>query len=70
MKRFTWQTKIMHGMAAVALAAGMVACSPTATSEAGEETGAEAPAAAGLNRGGQTPGTHIGPVHRGPHRRV
>lgn len=53
MKGFNWQTKIVAGVAAAALAVGMVGCSQTATTEAGEEAGAEAQApAAGKKDGG------------------
>lgn len=47
MKGFNWQTKIVHGVAAVALATGMVACSQTATTDAGEEVGAAGQTGAG-----------------------
>jgi hypothetical protein len=46
MKRFNWQSKIVVGVAAAALAAGMVGCSPTAVTDAGEEPGVEPQAAA------------------------
>lgn len=52
MKRLNWQTKIVTGVAAAALAAGMVACSQTATTDAGEESGAEAKTAAEKKDGG------------------
>lgn len=56
MKGFIWQTKIVYGVAAAALAAGMVACSQTATTESGEETGAEASAAPGEHNEGKDEG--------------
>ncbi|MDA0205999.1 MAG: hypothetical protein O3A53_04825 [Acidobacteria bacterium] len=46
MKGLNWQTKIVVGVAAAALAAGMVGCSQTATTDAGDELGTEAQAAA------------------------
>lgn len=52
MKGFNWQTKIVVGAAAAALAAGMLGCSQTATTDAGEDTAAEAQAAAGEEKDG------------------
>lgn len=46
MKGFNWQTKIVVGAAAVALAAGMVGCSQTTATDEVEEMGAEAQAPA------------------------
>jgi hypothetical protein len=50
MKGFNWQTKIVVGVAAAALAAGMVGCSQTATTDAETATGAEAQTAAAAKK--------------------
>jgi len=50
MKGQHWQTKIVVGVATAALAAGMVGCSQTAATDAGEQAGAEAQAAAVENK--------------------
>lgn len=52
MKGQNWQTKIVVGVAAAALAAGMVGCSQTATTDAGEEAGTEAQASAAEKESG------------------
>lgn len=51
MKGLNWQTKFVVGVAAAALATGMVGCSQTAT-DAGEDPAAEAQAAAGEKKDG------------------
>jgi hypothetical protein len=52
MKRLNWHTKIVTGVAAAALAAGIFGCSQTATTDAGEESGAEAKTAAAEKKDG------------------
>ena len=50
MKGFNWQTKIVVGVAAAALAAGMAGCSQTAATEAGEEPAGDAQAVAAVEK--------------------
>jgi len=50
MKGLNWQTKIVVRVASAALAAGMVGCSQTATTDASEEPAAEAQGAAAAEK--------------------